>query len=271
MPVRTIFANGRAYRLGGVCPPRVSHPAARLEHFVHGLALPVPPPAVHYNQRNPLGVFDALGNDEFGDCAFAGLLHLWDIWNGTARATKWDALNLYKAVYPDFDFHKVLAGDENADPGADLQTVLAYVKAHGMWRDGRGKIAGWVKVNPANIEHVKLAIWLFGGLYGGMGIPDALANDPPAAGGFIWDLAGAPDAANGHCIPLVGFNDNEIVCATWGLVGGITPRAVAYYFAEPQGGELYAPLSPDWVDRVTARAPNGFRLDELQAYLRMVA
>lgn len=270
--MKYVLANGRRYCIDGRLPPAPGvAPAMRFGRYLLASAPIATPPAVHWNRRNPLAIADGLGNDQVGDCAYAGILHLWDIWQGTAAATKADAFSLYKRIRPDFDLDRAVAGDPASDPGGSLPQVLSYARANGLFPDGRGKVAGWVGVDPGNVAHVKAAAWLFGGLYGGASMPDAWAQNPPASDGFVWDLAGPPNPDNGHCIALGGYNATGVVAMTWGRVGIITWRALAEYFAGIRGGELWAPLAADWIDRASAKAPSGFDIVALQADLARIA
>ena len=267
--MKYVHANGERLCVSGRRIP--TQPPLTQLHFGDFVSpsLPPPPPRVYWDQRNVAGVSDAYRNDEIGDCGYAGWMHLWDIWNPTTKATSDDVLWLYKACEPAFDEKRALAGDPNADPGADLESVLRFVQDKGAFPDGRGRIAAWIRVDPTNWQHVKQAIWLFGGVYAGACMPDAWPDNFTGQSGFTWDLAGHHNPDNAHCIPLSGYaEDIGAVCMTWGKLGTITPRAIANYFASAQGGEMYAPVSLDWPDRVTLKAPSGFDIAGLESALK---
>jgi hypothetical protein len=274
--MKIIEAHGRRFALGRRLPAK-PHVAPRLEHFLDDTKLPTPPASVRWDRRNRPGEADPLGNTSYGDCCFAGILHLWDVWEGTpAKATTEQALALYKAVVPTFN-----PSDPSTDVGSDLPAVLEYVKANGMFpaaegaKSGAGKIVGWVAVDSANLLHVKLAIWLFGGLYGGLCFPDSVVQHLPSHNWFYWDWSGAPDPNNGHCVPVIAYDalpqSTELFVDTWGLLGAFSQRCFMESFAEMNQGELYAPLSPDWADRVRgktgAESPSGFDIAALETYL----
>lgn len=52
------------------------------------------------------------------------------------------------------------------------------------------------------------------------------------------------------------------------MIGGEANEAFAYYHAKENGGELWAPLSPDWINQATQKAPSGFDWTQLQADLQ---
>lgn len=121
-----------------------------------------------------------LGNNQYGDCAFAGALHLDQAWSDNAGKpfvpTDAQALAAYSAV----------CGFSPADPATDRGAVLLDVLNY--WRQtgiaGR-KILAYVSVNMRNPAEVKQAINLFGGLYIGLALPLAWQTtdvwDAPAA------------------------------------------------------------------------------------------
>ena len=55
----------------------------------------------------------------------------------------------------------------------------------------------------------------------GVNMPTAWVNPEPEATGFIWDVAGEPDQANGHFFVGVGYNDvGFLVQNSWGSQWG---------------------------------------------------
>ncbi len=247
--------------------PVVDHPHLKLRNYLYR-GLPPAPAAVHWTPA-PLGLLeDPLGNLKYGDCVFAGMFHMWDVWainagaKQHARPTEADALCLYSRVT---GFNP---SDPSTDKGGDLQTALAYVQKNGAFASGAGKVAGWVSVDAHDLEMCRFAIWAFGALYGGYELPDDWLKTPPSANGWLWAKAGAPNPANGHCTVYPAYNENEFVVSTWGMIGGEANEAFAYYHAKENGGELWAPLSPDWINQATQKAPSGFDWTQLQADLQ---
>jgi hypothetical protein len=245
--------------------PVVQHPHLKLRSYLYR-GLPKAPDAVHYTKKPLSGLENPLGNVRVGDCTCAGIFHCDDTWSinaGTATtfANEADAIGLYSTLFG------YVPGDPSTDKGGDLQTVLAYAQKHGIYADGRGKTAGYIAVDAHDVEVCRFAIWVFGCLYGGYELPDAWVNPPPSGNGFLWRRAGAPDPSNGHCTMYPGYNENEFVVDTWGMIGGEEVDAFVYYHTSENGGELYVPLSSDWISRATQKAPSGFDWTQLQADL----
>jgi len=162
-------------------------------------------------------------------------------------------------------------GDPATDQGCDEQTALNYwenngaLPPHTTSKTGAHKIAGWMTVDATNVEECQTAMWLFENLYFGLELPDAWINPAPSASGFTWDVAGASDPNNGHCVVGVGYNANGIVIDTWGMTGLMTTAAVAMYPTPANNGELYTVVSQDAISTATQKAPSGFDWSQLIA------
>jgi hypothetical protein len=127
-------------------------------------------------------------------------------------------------------------------------------------------IAGWANVDATNETEVKQMVYLFEGGMFGLELPDAWIKPFPSANGFVWDVAGPPNPANGHCVIACGYNDQGVHIDSWGLFGTMTWAAVAKYASTLGEGELHAVFSMDAIDAATQKAPNGFDASALLAY-----
>lgn len=219
------------------------------------LALPPAPGSVDYTGGAVTRRFlsDVMGNDTLGDCTCAGVAHIAGAWQGEAgepiTVNAQDAVTLYEQACG------YIPNDPSTDQGGDEQSVLTYVKAHGI---GGVSLAAWGRVDGNNAEQVKQAIYLFENVYFGVELPDAWISPMPSADGFVWDVVGVPDPNNGHCFVGLGYDDEGVIVDSWGLIGKITWAAVARYATTPGSGELYTLFSPDAADKATLKAPNGF-------------
>jgi hypothetical protein len=92
-----------------------------------------------------------------------------------------------------------------------------------------------------------------------------MINPMPSSSGFVWDVAGAPDPDNGHCVVGVGYDAKGVTIDTWGMTGLITDHAIAKYATVAGQGELYTVVSQDAINRATQKAPNGFDWSQLVA------
>jgi hypothetical protein len=120
------------------------------------------------------GDFGMDGNDQYGDCVFADIAHR--IMVRTAQAgqgaivipTQAETLALYTEV-TGFD-----PNDPNTDHGGDLVTAAEYMQKTGMLIGGaRHTEDGNGIIDPANIDHIKWAICLFGCAPGGWKFPQS--------------------------------------------------------------------------------------------------
>jgi hypothetical protein len=209
-------------------------------------------------------------NDTLGDCVIAGMAHVVGVLTGNSGAKPFlysnkEIIGLYSAI------GGYVPGDPSTDQGCDEQTALNYwenngaLPPHTTSKTGAHKIAGWMTVDATNQEECRMALWLFENLYFGLELPDAWINPTPSASGFTWDVAGAPDPNNGHCVVGVGYTAAGITIDTWGMTGLMTNAAVAKYPTQASGGELYTVVSMDGIGKATQKAPNGFDWSQLIA------
>jgi len=242
--------------------PKVRYPRLSLRNYLM-LALPSPPDAVDYSASAEQALSQMYDNDTLGDCVIAAMAHLAGVFAGNAGATLLftdpEIVALYSAI------GGYVPGDPSTDDGCDVQTALTYWQNNGLLSDASHKIAGWLAVDPSNVEEIKTAIWLFENLVFGVELPDAWTSDMPSASGFEWDVAGDPDPAQGHCFAGVGYSLDAVTIDTWGMEGAITLPAIAKYAASSANGELYVVLSADSISKAKAKAPNGFDWSQLVA------
>ena len=195
------------------------------------------------------------GNDRLGDCTIAAAGHLIQAWTAAAGAlvTPEDAL-IEEAYIP---------GTGTEDTGRVELDVLNYWRSSGIAGD---KIAAYVAVDPTNHDHLRAALYLFGGLYTGLGLPISAQKQAE------WNLVGdgkTGDSAfgswGGHAVPLVPFWDGEkLKIVTWGAIIEATLA-----FTDAYMDEVYAIISPDFLG-AEGKTPQGFDLAALQADLEIV-
>ena len=245
---------GRSVKLGGRRRPRTPGLCLKLENYITN-RLAAPPSTVDYSPAAMTALRQMYDNDTLGDCVIAGGYHTVGVETGNATAgTPFIATN--DQIIADYSaIGGYVPGDESTDQGCDMQTALNYWSSHGS-ADGT-KDLGWLAVDPTNVTLVKQALWLFGNLDFGIELPDAWISPFPSADGFTWDVAGAPDPDNGHCIVGVAYDSVGVTIATWALLGKLTFAAITEYCASSANGELYVRLTPDQVAKGQAIAPNG--------------
>jgi hypothetical protein len=210
--------------------------------------LPPVKPAVDW--LSAVRQFPMYGNDRYGDCAIAAIGHMVQVWSANAASPETpsedDILQVYRILSPD-------------DDGCVLLDVLKY------WR--QNPIAGcqlgaFAAVNSHDFEEVRVALDLFGGLYGGAELAVAAQKQD------VWDVSGgkngAPGSWGGHCINFGQYTDREIRCVTWGA-----PKDATWPWIDEYVDELYALISPDWFG-AAGKTPQGLDLETLEADLRLV-
>ena len=75
---------------------------------------------------------------------------------------------------------------------------------------------------------------------------------------------------DGHAFAGLGYNQEGVKIATWGLLGTLTWAAIEKYLRHSDGGELYTALSEDSIMKASAKAPNGLDILQLTNDIRML-
>lgn len=228
-------------------------------YITKGLASP--PASVDYSK--PVPVWPMMGNDKYGDCTCAAAGHMIEEW--TANTGKEETMSDSQILTA----YKHFAGN-NPDAGANMLDVLKYWRKTGV---GGDKIMAFAQLQPRSIIQAKDAINLFGNCYIGVALPNFAV---PPGGDFLaipWVVPpqgpvgdAAPNPANGHCVPAVGYDDRNLHVVTWGAL-----KMMSWEFYQAYMDEAFAVLSHDWINKKVGTAPNGFNLAALQEDLAEVA
>ena len=232
--------------------------------------IPLPPRKADY--LSPVKNWPMFMNDTIGDCTIAAPGHMIQEWTtvsgqNTVTLTDADILAAYEVV------GGYVPGDPTTDNGCVLMDVLRYWRGTGI---GGHKITAFVAVDITNRVEVRQAIYLFGNVLLGLGLPITSQNPDTRAGLPCWDVPaygavrnGSPWSWGGHCVPVgqysadpKGFRGLEVV--TWGQVYQMT-----WAFLEAYADEAYVVLSPDWINQ-EGKSPTGFNLDQLMADLNAI-
>lgn len=240
-------------------------PAAHQRTGHHRMAkymLEAPAPDHDWSTLAPTALADVLGNDSLGNCTAAGAGHLIDVF--TAGGANPTAITAAQAIA----FYSLSTGYNPADPstdrGGDEVTVLTTWRDKGFDGKGGHAIAGFVQVDPGNVNELRAASYHFGGLYFGLELPDTYTNPFPSGNGFDWGT-GTPDKNDGHCVIGLGANSKGILIDTWGMIGTLEYGAIAELCSDTAGGMVFAVLSPDWVSKASALSPSALNWAQLQA------
>jgi hypothetical protein len=239
----------------GKLPPRHDVRTLSLRTYVDRAALPLPPASVDLTR--PVPEWPMYANDRLGDCTTAAAGHMIEAWTGAADGLPQEVSE--RAVVEAFDRVK-LVDPVTGEEGAVELDVLKLWRKSGI---GGHRIGAFASVSPHDRELVRIAAYLFGGLYIGLQLP-ATAQEQE-----VWEWTGrldgpaAPGSWGGHAVDVVGYDDANVTVVTWGRL-----QLMSWAFWRRYCDEAYAILSADYLAR--GRAPNGFDLAALRADLRLV-
>lgn len=236
------------YKLGKL-PHKYDKRTLQLAKYLNLSVLPTPPD--EYQMKLP--ALSMLLNDQLGDCAIASWLHMVQLWcfqNGiTYNPTDADALSGYET-------QGYNPNDPNSDQGCVLLNVLNYASKNGI----AGHKAGiFAQVDYSKEDYVRIATWLFGGLYTGVQLPVAAQNEPD-----VWEITtsglsgdGTPGSWGGHAVPTSGYNGTGLNIISWGK-----PLQMKWDWQYAYMDESWAIISPDWISNPN-KAPNGLDMQHL--------
>jgi hypothetical protein len=236
-------------RLGKLAP---KHDVRTLRFARYSRALPPAPPSCDYSHKVP--AWPMLGNDEYGDCTFAGAAHLSQCWADNAGRPFLPDDRTIVAEYLSFT-----GGD---DSGCVELDVLKHWRVKGIVGH---KIGAFAALDHGEREHLMQTTDLFGGAYLGVALPLSAQDQA------IWDVPsqgpigrGSPGSWGGHCVVVVAYNATGPVVVTWGQLVQMT-----WEFFDTYVDEAYAILAQDFLSDANI-APNGFDLAALAADLALV-
>ncbi|WP_263356910.1 hypothetical protein [Acidicapsa ligni] len=221
-----------------------------------GAGLPAAPAAADWTKG--IQKWGMMLNDKLGDCTIASVAHAVQVWsaNTAGEITVPDAQVL--------EYFEQWDGYKPSDPSTDAGGVELNVLTR--WRKGAfdtHKLIAFADVAITNLEEVRQAIHLFGGVYIGVGLPITAQTQD------VWDVVkdgGAHAKAGswgGHAVFVPKYDAHGFTCITWGATKTMTNA-----FWEKYVDEAHALLSHDWLAR--KGAPSGFKLDELKADLALI-
>jgi len=196
-------------------PPK-NAPALRFRSFLSS-TVPASPPEEDYLAK--LSGWQMLGNDVAGDCNAVTWANMRRLVTATLTTeyypTQAQVWQFYQTQNPGFDPSGTSDTDgpgSQDDQGMDIQTGLEYLHATGG-PDGVKAIA-FAKVDHTNIDEVKAALAIFGGLW--LGIQVLAANQDEFSAGQPWtDVAGSP-LDGGHAILGGGYDTaSDVKFITW--------------------------------------------------------
>lgn len=236
--------------------PRAGRLAA-LRPFA-ALAASLPPPPIAVSNGTEQGYAGMLGNDTAGDCTIAGLLGLMQNWaarNGRVlRFTAEQALAIYSRL-------------SGYDPKTDAHdTGLVETDVLDLWvRLGfeGNRLAGYTALDPQDFTHLRQSIWLNGGVYLGMEMPNSAMEQFRA--GEPWTVPTHSSVEGGHCVVAFDYDPEYLYVRTWDK-----RHLVAWDFVSRYMDVGYAPVDELWIGD-GGTSPSGQTLAQLLGDLPALA
>jgi hypothetical protein len=196
-------------------PPK-NAPALRLADFLTGQVPAHPAAADHFANISEWGLWS---NDTIGDCGPVSFYNLRKLVTAyaagvEAQPTQDDVFALYKLVNPDFD-----PETGTGDNGVDMQTMLELALKHEVC--GPGVMLGFAKVDVSNLDEVRAATSIFGGVLHGVDLETAQQAQTDAGG--PWDYKrsgewGGHAILSGRYTDPAGTTQDRTGVVSWGEV-----------------------------------------------------
>lgn len=227
----------------GKKPARFDSRTLRLSKYLAD----VPSPPEECDWTSDITQFGAMLNNDLGDCTIAAMGHAIQCWT---------AVTGNECTVPDpaiLQAYEQWTGYDPADPSTDQGAVELDVLK--KWRQRGlgypGVIHGlhaFAAINPANDQHVKQAITLFGGVYIGVELPVTAQGQV----GGLWDVAGDPNSDpdsmpgswGGHAMWFPRYQAGRKTGITWGALQDVSDAFWNTYVSEVYG---LIPSGNDWV------------------------
>lgn len=245
----------------GRLPSRHDPRQLMLAKYLRAAALPTPPPA--YDLTTAVPSWPMYGNDRLGDCTLAALAHLIQGWTANASLEVTPNDSVVEEGYWLTGTPPSTTGQAGGptDDGRVETDVLSWWRNTGLAGD---KITAYVALDPSDLDQVRLAVWLFGGVYLGVALPITAQTQQ------VWDVVdpaltgdSEPGSWGGHAVPELAYGDDGLTIVTW---GGTLRMTEAFHKAYVE--EAYAIISPDWLK--DGHTPAGFDIDALNADLAAI-
>ena len=230
--------------------------------YVREAALPTPPAQFGHETLFPPKGWGMLGNDEWGDCAWAGPAHetmLLSTEGGDPASFTTAGVLADYAAGTGFDPNAGPPGGNPTDKGSDVRQVLRYRVKTGVV-DAAGKrhrIGAYVRLRRGNLTQLYQALFLFQVVGIGIRFPSSAMDQFHA--GEPWDVVPGATIEGGHYIPCVARRA-VIEVVTWGALQGMTEAFFTQYC-----DEAWAYISTE--DLQNGVDPEGFDLTQLRADL----
>jgi hypothetical protein len=209
------------------------------------------PPASFFPAQ--VDAWPMLGNDTVNCCTCAAAAHMIHAWSAARQQPVLIDEAHVLAAY--------IVVSQGSQGGAEMIDVLHYWRHNGI---SDRKLHNYVALDPHDENELRTAIYLFGSAYIGLGLPNFVMPGC-AIPGVDWAIPAsgttgdaAPNAANGHCVAAIGYDQDRLHVVSCGSV-----RTMTWDFYRAYNEEAYAVLSPEWYGD-EKRSPEGYNLSALE-------
>lgn len=247
------------------------HPATQdprdllFSKYVKPQQIPAPPEQFGHETLFAPKAWGMLGNDNWGDCAWAGPAH--ETMLLTAEAGKPVQFNEAGvlgdyAAGTGFDPNAGPPGNNPTDRGSNVRDVLKYRVKTGVL-DAAGKrhqIGAYVKLTPKDLTQVYQAMYIFQAVGIGIQFPESAMEQ--FHNGQPWSVVPGAKIEGGHYVPCIAKREH-IDVVTW---GALQPMTVEFF--ETYCDEAWAYISTDDLQKDVD--PDGFSLEQLKADLAAI-
>lgn len=240
-----------------------ARPEAVKLKFASYLTGTLPTPPASFGHDTLVKSYPMYGNDQYGDCVWAGAGHETQIWSAAGgKPASFTEAGLLKAYTAVTGFNK---NDPNSDQGTDMQAAASYRRKTGILdiHGTRHKVGAYIALTPGDLSQLYTATYLFGAVGIGIEFP-AFAMDQFNAR-KPWDVQKSnAQIDGGHYVCAVGHHGGFINVVTWGREISMTEA-----FYKKYCDEAIAYLSPESL--TAGKSLEGFNLAALTADLTAVA
>lgn len=243
------------YKLGKT-PARKD--AVKLKLSLFGAKLATPPAKYeHYDLE--AADWGMLGNDQYGDCVWAGSGHEYMLWNKEADKTVMFTTDNVLAAYT------AVTGfnpkDPDTDQGTDMELAAKYRRKTGVV-DSTGthhKVGAYLAIEAQNRTELKQAVSTFSAVGIGIQVPESAQTQ--FSEGKPWTVVKNSPIEGGHYVPVVGYDSKYVYVVTWGQV-----QKMAWAFFDKYNDEGIAYLSNEML--TNGKSIDGFDLASLTNILK---
>jgi hypothetical protein len=194
-----------------------------------------------------------LGNDQEGDCFWAGACHE----SMMLRADADSNIPMFTTRTAFHDYHEATGTTD--DIGTDLLDGMHYRQKTGIsdTLGQRHKIDFYTELKPGDLHALDLAVFLFGVAGVGIKLPDSAEQQFNSM--EVWSVMSGASLMGGHYVPCVGRNSlGNYLIVTWGRLQAVTPDWIQAYM--DQGAVI---ISHERL-KTSGISPQGFDWAKLQ-------